>query len=92
LCWVFFEIGSCELFAPGWLQTIILLISASRVPKITGVSHLHKASISILMRTAHEKVNYITSLSELSERILQGSLEAEARLPLTPSAQLVIPL
>jgi hypothetical protein len=40
----FFEIGSCELFIYlGWLQTAILLISASWVARITGVSHQHPA-------------------------------------------------
>jgi hypothetical protein len=36
---VFIEIRSHELFCPGWVQTVILLISASRVARITGVSH-----------------------------------------------------
>jgi hypothetical protein len=31
-----FEMGSC---CPGWLPTAILLISASQVAMITGVSH-----------------------------------------------------
>jgi hypothetical protein len=37
----FFEIGSCKLFCSGWLQTAILLISASwvAIARITGVSH-----------------------------------------------------
>jgi hypothetical protein len=34
----FFEIGSLELFATGWLQTGILLISASWIARITGMS------------------------------------------------------
>jgi hypothetical protein len=34
----FFEIGSGELFALGWLQTAILLISASSVARITGMN------------------------------------------------------
>jgi hypothetical protein len=37
--WVFFEIGTGELFCLAWLQTSILLISASRLARITGVSH-----------------------------------------------------
>jgi hypothetical protein len=41
----FFEIGSCELFAWGWLWTVILLISASWVAGITGVSHRHLAEL-----------------------------------------------
>jgi hypothetical protein len=39
LWWVFFKIGSRELFAQGWLWTTILLIPAFWVARITGVSH-----------------------------------------------------
>jgi hypothetical protein len=39
LWWDFFEIGSHELFCPGWLWTTILLISASWLARITGMSH-----------------------------------------------------
>jgi hypothetical protein len=35
----FVKIGSRELFCPGWLETLILLISASWVVRITGMSH-----------------------------------------------------
>jgi hypothetical protein len=38
VCDGFFEIGSCELFAWWWLQTVILVISASQVARITGMS------------------------------------------------------
>jgi hypothetical protein len=38
----FFEIGSPELFASGWLQTAIFLISASSVARIAGVSYQHQ--------------------------------------------------
>jgi hypothetical protein len=34
-----FQIGPCKLFAQGWLGTTILLISASWLARITGVSH-----------------------------------------------------
>jgi energy-coupling factor transporter transmembrane protein EcfT len=37
----FFEIGSLELFDRDWLGTVILLISASWVARITGMSHQH---------------------------------------------------
>jgi hypothetical protein len=37
--WVFFKIGSLETVCPGWLWTLILLISASWVARITDVSH-----------------------------------------------------
>jgi hypothetical protein len=33
------EMGSCEPFALGWLQNMILLISASQVTRIIGVNH-----------------------------------------------------
>jgi hypothetical protein len=38
-----FKIASLELFAQGWLQTLILLISAFWVARITGMSHQHPA-------------------------------------------------
>jgi hypothetical protein len=39
-----FEIGSWELFAQGWLWNLTLLISASWVARVTGVSHWLPAS------------------------------------------------
>jgi hypothetical protein len=39
----FFKTASHELFARGWLQTMILLISASPVARITDVSYWHPA-------------------------------------------------
>jgi hypothetical protein len=42
-----FEIESPELFTSGWLQTAILLISASQVARITGMSHQCLAAILI---------------------------------------------
>jgi hypothetical protein len=41
--WRFFEIGSHGTICPGWLQTVILLISASWVATIIGVRHQHQA-------------------------------------------------
>jgi hypothetical protein len=38
-----FKIRSCEPFCPSWLWTKILLISASWVARIIGVSHQHPA-------------------------------------------------
>jgi hypothetical protein len=35
----FFKVESCKLFVQGWLQTKILLIFASWVARITGMSH-----------------------------------------------------
>jgi hypothetical protein len=40
-----FKIGSWELFAWGWLWTMILLIFASWVAGITGVSHWHRLTV-----------------------------------------------
>jgi hypothetical protein len=46
----------CDGFFPrGWLQTIILLISASWIARITGLSHLHLAVSSI-----SNKENFLT--------------------------------
>jgi hypothetical protein len=43
-----FEIGSCELFAQDWLWTLILLISASWVARLTGISYWDIAVMSVL--------------------------------------------
>jgi hypothetical protein len=43
ILWRVFEIGSHRTICPGWLWTAILLISASWVARITGVSHWHTA-------------------------------------------------
>jgi hypothetical protein len=43
-----FEVGSLELFVLGWPQTMVLLISASWVVKITGISHQHLALFHFL--------------------------------------------
>jgi hypothetical protein len=42
-----FEIGSLQLFCSGWHWTMALLISASQVDRITGVSHWCLASSCI---------------------------------------------
>jgi hypothetical protein len=44
-----FEIGSCELFCPGWLW-ILKLFSASWVATITGLSHWCPGSLGVLGR------------------------------------------
>jgi hypothetical protein len=52
LKWVF-EIGFLELCAQRWLQTLILLISASWVARITGVSNWHQApSLELELRNS----------------------------------------
>jgi hypothetical protein len=52
LWWVFFEIGSHELFCLGWLWTAFLLISASWVARIAGISHQHWTLIMVLIYIA----------------------------------------
>jgi hypothetical protein len=37
------EIESHKLFALGWVQTVILLTSASQVARLIGMSHWHPA-------------------------------------------------
>jgi hypothetical protein len=48
LCEDFFEIRSCKLCL-GWLQISILLISASWVARITGMSHRCPVFLSYLL-------------------------------------------
>jgi hypothetical protein len=43
LCDGFFQERVSWTICPGWLRTTILLISASWVARITGVSHQHPA-------------------------------------------------
>jgi hypothetical protein len=43
-CDGFFEIGSHKLFSLGWLQTTILMITASWVARITGMNHWYLAT------------------------------------------------
>jgi hypothetical protein len=44
---VFFKIGSHALFAQGWLQTVIFLVSASWVARIRGMSYDHCPALAI---------------------------------------------
>jgi hypothetical protein len=44
--WLFLEVGVSGTIYPGWPLIVILLISASQVNRITGVSHLHLAQLS----------------------------------------------
>jgi hypothetical protein len=39
LLWLFWRWGASQTICPGWPQTEILLISASQIARITGVSH-----------------------------------------------------
>jgi hypothetical protein len=78
-----FQIGSCELFLPGWLQTTILLISASLVARITGVSHLAGHWNEIIRRqlieTCMARSQGLLALSPISQVLLPGwPLEPQA--------------
>jgi hypothetical protein len=46
--WGFFRDRVSWTICPGWLQTSILLISASWVARITGVSHQHPAHWNVI--------------------------------------------
>jgi hypothetical protein len=62
---VFFEIGSLEPFAQGWLRTAILLISASRVARITGMSHQHLTALVFIMTFLYTRTMYFITLLTL---------------------------
>jgi hypothetical protein len=47
-CDGFFQERISRTICPGWLQTMILLISASWEATITGMSHWHPASTLVL--------------------------------------------
>jgi hypothetical protein len=55
-CDSFLKIGSCELFAWGWFWTVILLIPASWVARMTGVGH---QPIQLVQTPKHCKVKSI---------------------------------
>jgi hypothetical protein len=46
----YFQDRVSQTISPGWLQTVILLISASQVGRITGVSHWHPAHLLQFLR------------------------------------------
>jgi hypothetical protein len=48
-CFYFFNIGFHEVFAWGWLWTVIHLISASGVARVTDVSHQHLTKVNITL-------------------------------------------
>jgi hypothetical protein len=54
------EIGSQELFAWGWPQTVILLISASQVASITGMSHQCPLTLCFLTTFHSPEVSLIS--------------------------------
>jgi hypothetical protein len=51
LLWLFFGDEVLGTVCPGWPQTTFLLLSASQVARITGVSHLHPVSSPFLAAT-----------------------------------------
>jgi hypothetical protein len=44
-----FQIGSCRTICRGWLWAMILLISASWIARIIGISHQHPALFSKIL-------------------------------------------
>jgi hypothetical protein len=53
-----FQDGVLQIICPGWLQTAILLIFASLVARIIGVSHRHPASTNISLSSSVYHVLY----------------------------------
>jgi hypothetical protein len=71
----------------GWLWTMILLISASWVARITGVSHWHLASIYFLRWPL-----YVAEVNpELTTYVPQASLKVTILLPLPPRCWECVP-
>jgi hypothetical protein len=72
----FFEIRSQELFVHVWLQTMVLLTSASWVGRFTGVSHWHPA-IYFFVCLAYTGVLFLAlfSNSDLFEHFLLYNME-----------------
>jgi hypothetical protein len=63
----FFEIGSPRLFAWGWLWTMILMISASWVARIIGVSYQCQAFYFEI--TPHQLEEKYTTLSHINRTL-----------------------
>jgi hypothetical protein len=61
VCWVFWDSIS-QTICPGWLQTIIHLISASQIARITGVSHQLPAPWLFLNNSTRNYFMKITTL------------------------------
>jgi hypothetical protein len=55
LWWIFSRWVSRRTTCPGWLQTMILLISASWIARITGVSHQRLDTLECLYRLEGEE-------------------------------------
>jgi hypothetical protein len=55
----FFEIGSRELYCPGWLPAMILLISASWVARFIGMSHRHPAEKKDFWRCRRQRPQFL---------------------------------
>jgi hypothetical protein len=52
LLWLYFGVKILQTICPGWTWTKILLITASQVARITGVSHWHPAKRTLKCRVA----------------------------------------
>jgi hypothetical protein len=69
----FFEIGFLKLFCPGWLQTSILLVSASWVAGITGVSQQCLAIVLLIMKELTVKLHGHQKYLESHEVQISGA-------------------
>jgi hypothetical protein len=79
-----FEIGSCELFPRGWIQTSILLTSASSVARITSVSQWCLAwclSLSCMRETEDKARDLTCDFSLNSETSKHNTLKGELNPP-----------
>jgi hypothetical protein len=65
------EMGSPDLLYPSWLGTMILLISASQVARITGTSHGQPACF--LISKDLKQVSHV-SIKNPSNAVLGGDL------------------
>jgi hypothetical protein len=77
---VFFKIGSWQLFCPGWLQTSIFLISASRVARITDVGNWCPAWTQLLKDLQRKWGSFILWYGELLQNSLITATKGTVRL------------
>jgi TRAP-type C4-dicarboxylate transport system permease large subunit len=61
LCWVF-----SRIICPGWLWTLILLISVFCVARITGVSHRHLASLRYFVTAVQRNWHCLETVCHVS--------------------------
>jgi hypothetical protein len=67
-CNEFFQDRVSRTICPGWLQTMILLISTSRVPRIIDVNPHCLAHVILLIDTTHNPVRLLPSFYRKNNR------------------------